>query len=76
MVFDVFELFQKNWIYPEVQLMGKFLRFQDTVMMDFPCTLPSELYELFHPHSSKMQEIVKGRGSILATHVDGLLLSS
>ena len=56
--------------------MCKFLRFQDVVELDFSCTLPSELNLLFQAHSSKMQEIVRGGGSVLATHVDGVLLSS
>lgn len=47
----VFESFQKNWIHPEVQLMCKFLRFQDIVLMDLPCTLPSELNVFFQAHS-------------------------
>lgn len=56
--------------------MNKLLRFQDIVIMDVPCTLPSQLSVLFQAHSSKMQEIVQGKGSVFATHVDSLLLSS
>ena len=72
----IFESFQKNRIYPEVQLMGKFLRFQDIITMDMPCNLPSELNDCFQTHSIKMKEIVKGQGSVLATHVDSSLLTS
>ena len=56
--------------------MCKFLHFQDIVLMDFPCTLPSELNSPFEAHSSKMLEIVQGRGSVYVTHVDSVLLSS
>ena len=56
--------------------MCKFLHFQDVVLLDFPCTLPSELNLLFQAHSSKMKEIVQGGGSVYATHVDSALLSS
>ena len=72
----VFESFQKNWIYPEVQLMTKFLQFQNVVMMDMPCTLPTELTEIFQAHSSKMKEIVQGKGSVFVSHIDSTLLTS
>ena len=41
--------------------MGKFLRFQDIITMDIPCSLPSELNACFPTHSIKMKELLKNR---------------
>ena len=70
---SIFESFQKNWIHPEVQLMAKFLRFQDMATLDIPFEIPHELTDIFQAHSLKVREIVHGQGSLLATHIDSLL---
>ena len=73
---DIFESFQKNWIHLEVQLMAKFLRFQDMAILDTPFEIPHELTDILQAHSLKVREIVQGQGSLLATHIDSLLLAS
>ena len=72
----IFESFQNNWFHLEVQLMAKFLRFQDMAILDTPFEIPHELTDILQAHSLKVREIVQGQGSLLATHIDSLLLAS
>ena len=72
----IFESFKKNWIYPEVQLASKFLKFQDIAVMDMPFHIPLELTDMLEAQSSRIRDIVCGQGSLLATHVDSFLLNS
>ena len=70
----IFESFQKNWIYPEVQLLVKFINFQNVLSTVLPCCLPSELMEILQVQSSRLRELVVGQGSLLTTHVDSAVL--
>jgi len=72
----IFESFKKTWLYPEVQLMSKFLQFQQMLAMNMPLTFPPELVDMFQVHSSKIKEIVQGQGSLTTTHIDSLLLTT
>ena len=43
----VLESFQKNWISSELQMLKKFITYQDLNFSDLPSTLPPELNDFF-----------------------------
>ena len=70
----IFESFQKNWIHPEVQLLVKFVNFQNVLTTVFPFYLPAELRDIFEAQSGKIKDLVVGQGSLLSTHIDSLTI--
>ena len=44
---EVLGSFQKNWISPELQMLKKFITYQDLNFSDLPFTMPPELNEFF-----------------------------
>ncbi len=63
--------FQSNWISPELQMMRKFLTYQQS---DLPATMPLELVDFFRMHLSKQSEVSVTDGSVEQTHIDSFSL--
>ena len=66
----ILQSFQKSWIHPEIQLLSKFLNFQNVLAAEFPFSLPLDVVDILHLQSSKVREVTIGQGSLLDTHVD------
>ena len=66
--------FQSNWISPELQMIRKFITYQDLLQSDLPATMPQELLDFFHLHLNKHSEVCVTDGSVEQTHVESFSL--
>ena len=62
--------FQKNWVSPELQMLRKFLTYQDLLLCDIPSTLPPELAEFFTLQLNQHGQVSLSTGSVEQSHSD------
>ena len=57
----------KNWIYPEIQVVQKFMDYQDALLQGMPGNVPTELTEMMTKHFGQLYKEEKNyQGSLLA----------
>ena len=63
--------FQKNWVKPEVQMIKKFLNYQNLLRSDISSALPPQLKDFFEIQVGKhSSHITISEGSVEQSHVD------